>query len=280
MRALLFVLGWVPQLAAAFAYSAVNERGELILAANGLPPIVWRESMVSFTIDIPDPSLAQDTGTALREWSEAGGSVELGVGDARGNVCDHLDGANIITLTADNCGEKFGDILALTHYQTISVASTHYIIDTDILVQDLSAARDRWASQASVAANRRFSESRLCIPGVSFGTKICDFYRVILHEIGHAIGLGHPDEIGQQQSAVMNSGASNLDKPFHLASDDIAGLQTLYPRARAQGPGTGGSGTLPITANDDDGGSGTWTVTTLLPLALVAALRRRRLPVG
>jgi len=278
MRGLLFVLGLAPQLAAAFAYNAVNERDELVLVGGGLPPVVWRESVVSFTVDIPDPALAQDTRTALNEWSQAGGSIELGTGDARGDVCDHLDGANIITLTADNCGEKFGDILALTHYQTISVAGTHYIIDTDILVQDLAVSRDSWANQAAVALNRRFSESRLCIPGISFGSKICDFYRVILHEIGHALGLGHPDEIGQQQAAVMNSGASSLDKPFHLVNDDVAGLQTLYPNARTQGPGVGGTGTLPV-ANNDDSGTGGVSVAMLLSLALVARLCRRRLAV-
>lgn len=275
MRAWLLLLGLTPQLAAAFAYSAVNEQDELVLVSGGLLPIVWRESVVSFTIDIPNAALAQDTRTALEEWSQAGGSIELGTGDARGDVCDHLDGANIITLTPDNCGEEFGDILALTHYQTISVGGIHYIIDTDILVQDLALARDSWASQAAVELNRRFNESRLCIPGISFGTKICDYYRVILHEIGHTLGLGHPDEIGQQQAAVMNSGASNLNKPFHLASDDVTGLQTLYPSARAQSPGVGGTGALPLANNDDDGGGALGGIMAYL-LALAAALRWRR----
>lgn len=278
LRAGLFALACVPQLAAAFAYNAVNDKGELVLVDRGLPPVVWRESFISFTLDIADPALAQDTRAALDEWTQGGGSIELGTGDARADVCDHLDGTNIITFTADNCGEQFGDILALTHYQTISMAGTHYIVDTDVLVQDLAASGDRWANQSTVAANRRFDENRLCIPGPAFGTKICDFYRVILHEVGHTLGLGHPDEIGQAEAAVMNSGASNLTKPFHLALDDITGLLTLYPSARAQKPGVGGAGALPITVvnEEDDSGGGAVAVSGLFALALAAVARQRR----
>jgi Matrixin len=52
-----------------------------------------------------------------------------------------------------------------------------------------------------------------------------DMRRVALHELGHFIGLDHPDQAGQNVNAIMNSVISDTD---NLTSDDIAGGTTLY----------------------------------------------------
>ena len=52
-----------------------------------------------------------------------------------------------------------------------------------------------------------------------------DVQRVALHELGHVLGLDHPDDAGQTVTAIMNSHVSNLDS---LAADDITGAQSLY----------------------------------------------------
>ena len=49
-------------------------------------------------------------------------------------------------------------------------------------------------------------------------------YRLLVHEFGHVVGLGHPDEAGQNVQAIMNS-VVNYD---HLQPDDIAGIRALY----------------------------------------------------
>jgi hypothetical protein len=65
---------------------------------------------------------------------------------------------------------------------------------------------------------------------------VWDLRRVALHEIGHVLGLDHPDERGQNVTAQMNSALGNLDS---LAPDDIAGAQSLY------GGGVTGNVTFP-----------------------------------
>ena len=49
--------------------------------------------------------------------------------------------------------------------------------------------------------------------------------RLLLHEFGHAVGLGHPDDAGQNVAAIMNS----VIYYNHLQSDDLAGIRALYP---------------------------------------------------
>jgi hypothetical protein len=54
---------------------------------------------------------------------------------------------------------------------------------------------------------------------------LIDFHRVAIHEFGHALGLDHPDDAGQQVSAIMNSHISDIDT---VQQDDINGIAALY----------------------------------------------------
>lgn len=57
----------------------------------------------------------------------------------------------------------------------------------------------------------------------------------LLHELGHVVGLNHPDEYGQNVDAVMNS----TNPWYDLQPDDIAGIRALYPRKQQPGHRTG-----------------------------------------
>ncbi|HEX7517842.1 MAG TPA: matrixin family metalloprotease [Chthoniobacterales bacterium] len=72
------------------------------------------------------------------------------------------------------------------------------------------------------------------------GPAIADIRRVFLHELGHALGLAHPDTAGQHVIAVMNSIISNQEV---LSDDDIAGGQFIYgaPPAGTPTPTPGGT---------------------------------------
>jgi len=69
-----------------------------------------------------------------------------------------------------------------------------------------------------------------------------DFRRVAIHELGHALGLDHPDEAGQSVTAIMNSRISSVDA---IRQDDIDGAQFLY----------GTPGTIVRPSNDDFSGA-------------------------
>lgn len=54
-----------------------------------------------------------------------------------------------------------------------------------------------------------------------------DIRRVALHELGHVLGLNHPDQVSQTVATLMNSVVGDIDA---LQSDDFIGAQFLYGR--------------------------------------------------
>jgi len=76
--------------------------------------------------------------------------------------------------------------------------------------------------------NLRWDSYRGALRSNGSGGSLYDFRRVALHEFGHALGLNHPDDIGQSVNAIMNAATSNTDS---LTADDIAGARALYDNA-------------------------------------------------
>jgi hypothetical protein len=116
------------------------------------------------------------------------------------------DRVNSVVFTTSIFGQSFGSgTLAVTFY----TSSGSNMLEADVLF-----------NRAAV-----FDSYRGALQFVPHGVAIADIRRVFLHELGHALGLGHPDQGGQRVTAVMNSIVGNQEQ---LSSDDIAGGQFLY----------------------------------------------------
>jgi hypothetical protein len=124
------------------------------------------------------------------------------------------DRVNSVVFANSVFGQSFGsNTLAVTYYSS----SGSNMVEADTLF-----------NRAAV-----FDSYRGPLQFVPHGVAIADIRRVFLHEIGHSLGLGHPDQGGQRVTAVMNSIVSNQED---LSSDDITGAQYLYGAAVAPTP--------------------------------------------
>ena len=180
----------------------------------------------SFLAAPPSPPLANGTATwdenvtsAANDWTTSGANFhfDVAVGGQFINPCGPQGGIHTCTNTgpignnpvffsSTFCGTGFGDILELVN--DCWVQNTGAILNAPVFVN------------SAVAWNAY--DGPLQFPN---GEIVYDIRRVLLHELGHVLGLDHPDGLGQNVRAIMNSQVSNLDR---LQRDDRSGIVSLY----------------------------------------------------
>jgi hypothetical protein len=148
---------------------------------------------------------------AVSRWNLFMGRVQLRAVENATQSKGELNGRNDVFFASDMYGHAFGaDTLALT---------TWWFREDKLVEADIGFnLSKKWDSYRG---NTR--------PGAVY-----DLRRVALHELGHVLGLGHPNDHGQTVVAMMNGTIGNLDS---LTVDDIAGIQDVYG---APDGGTGG----------------------------------------
>jgi sugar lactone lactonase YvrE len=187
---------------AAWSFTYITNRN------TGLP-IKWPAGTVPFVVAMgTSPTLSDGNShnssvlSAMATWNNQIGSVQLqGQSAAPGNATDG-NRINEMVFSSTVFGSAFDtNVLAIA----TTWSSGNDRIESDIL---FNSART-WDSYRGATRSA------------------IDVQRVAMHELGHALGLDHPDEATPAQSvtAIMNSRVGNLDT---LASDDIAGVQRLY----------------------------------------------------
>jgi len=116
------------------------------------------------------------------------------------------DHVNVIAFSGSVFGQSFGSgTLAVTYY----IYSGGTMSEADVLFNN----------------HQNFDSYRGPLRFGSNGYAIADIRRVLIHELGHALGLDHPDQHGQHVSAIMNSKISSIET---ITTDDINGAQRIY----------------------------------------------------
>ncbi len=142
---------------------------------------------------------------AIGDWNEATAFKFNVIEEYRDPCVD--DRTNGVDFTTDVCGSEYGEnTLAVTLMTfTSQILGPPQLVEADIVV-NLDVDFDVFAGNL-----------------LQFGQNFSglDFQRVALHELGHALGLGHE----MVNEAIMAPSIGNLDR---LSSDDIAGVNTLY----------------------------------------------------
>jgi hypothetical protein len=185
---------------------------------NGVP-VFWLNAQTTVSLQLGCPASAlpywgpcwdNADADAMNYWNTAGAQFRFIVQSpaVSADPCGAPDGVHTVSFRSTNCGFGFGGALALTYY--IANEATGEFVDTDTIFD----AQRAWTTYPGPLRSD------------NFGNTIYDFHRVAIHELGHMLGLDHPDDFGQIVAAIMNSHVSNIDT---LQADDIAGIQAIYP---------------------------------------------------
>ncbi|MBM3779799.1 MAG: matrixin family metalloprotease, partial [Acidimicrobiia bacterium] len=191
--------------------------------------------------------------TALALWNPFLPSVAFRVVRNSGASRTFSNGANNVFWDTSFFGSSFGDAVAVTRWSYR--VSDRTLVEADVVFND----------------NLRWNAYRGNLISDADG-RVYDLRRVALHEFGHVLGLGHPDDNGQTVAAIMNRRISNVDA---LQTDDLLGALSIYatsvPGNRAPAVSVtcdpcsvevGQTTTLRAIATDPDGDAVTliWTI--------------------
>lgn len=177
--------------------------------------------------------------SAMAEWNQHMQNIQFAAQEAAvGGGVDENE-VNDLFFAETHYGDAFGEsTLAITESRWGGFSRPLPRIEADIVFNSKSSLN--WNSYRGARRN-----------------DVDDLRRVLIHELGHALGLRHPDQNGQNLSAIMNAFVSDIDT---AVTDDINGAQSLYG-VGASGPGGGSGGSSGDSYETDDTAGAATTIT-------------------
>jgi hypothetical protein len=189
--------------------------------------IPMRVQMGSSDVVLADGSVDFNSSieNALLLWNQQISGIEFTWTVApTGTAASAGDGVNSMQFSSTVYGDKFGaNVLAITLINSSGDAT----LENDVIFN--TANKFNSYRDTSAVAGTQGS---------------VDIHRIALHELGHVLGLDHPDENGQNVVAIMNSIVSTVDT---LQADDVAGAVSRYGAPANPPPTTGDSQILEIS---------------------------------
>ncbi|HLP26025.1 MAG TPA: matrixin family metalloprotease, partial [Acidobacteriota bacterium] len=188
------------------AYDLIRNQSALVKWPNGDIPM---QIKMGTTPSLQDgTNYSSSVQAAMTTWNASLRNVQFNGTIAAAGAGADRNGINEIFLASDVYGEAFeANVLAVTlSYMATSAQpdGTYRRTQSDIIFNNART----WNSYRG-----------------NLQSGVVDIRRVAIHELGHVLGLDHPDESGQSVSAVMNSHASDIDS---TTTDDIQGAQYMY----------------------------------------------------